>query len=535
MSWWVELGCPPFLEGEDGFPRTGQVVKHYRENKRNEVGRVCTQTRLAEVLEISLKTVREIELRGASLGFERRQRLCQYLNIPPILLGIRTREEILKVVEVGRAKKGGSTAVDPSRFWWIELDYPAFAPGEDGFFPRTGQVVKYYRGQAMDKEGKPWTQRRLANALGIESDQAVWNLENRDSALDIERRRFLSELFDIPPILLGIITLDEIERIMEQRRVAKSGIVVVSTPVATSHKLTIDVQEYTTLLDDYWTTFISNPMQISMTNIGLCMDALYRELPHVREKKPIQELLCRFHDLVANILCDQQNYDEALIQLEKASWFAQLLNKDALKAAVLYDYGNTLWNTGRLDKALEKYEQAKRYEQRLPKNLRGSLLLETGSTEALVAETPEKKKAAMTLVDQVGHIVRSKGIEEDPYFLDLNIDRYHLTRSFSLIAVGRNREAIDELELVRAGPEYPRRQANKDIFRAQAHANLGEYSEAASFGASGLVIFQEVNSLRNIASVERMYKQFPRGLFKHDDGVARLGYLLSKRKVRKRQ
>src|SRR5262249_94150 len=120
MSWWVELGYPPFEEGEDGFPRTGQVVKHSRENKRNEVGGVCTQTKVAEVLEISLKTVREIELRDASLGFERRQRLCQYLNIPPILLGIRTPEEILKVVE-RRAKKGGSTAVDPPQFWWVEL------------------------------------------------------------------------------------------------------------------------------------------------------------------------------------------------------------------------------------------------------------------------------------------------------------------------------------------------------------------------------------------------------------------------------
>jgi hypothetical protein len=41
-----------------------------------------------------------------------------------------------------------------------------------------------------------------------------------------------------------------------------------------------------------------------------------------------------------------------------------------------------------------------------------------------------------------------------------------------------------------------------------------------------LVIFQEVNGVRDIARVEHMYKQFPRGLFKHDDDVARLDYLL---------
>jgi tetratricopeptide (TPR) repeat protein len=229
-------------------------------------------------------------------------------------------------------------------------------------------------------------------------------------------------------------------------------------------------------------------------------------------------------------LVDQQKYDEALVHLEKALQFAQLLNRDELKAAVLYDYGITLWRTDRIDKALEKYEQARRSERSLPNNLRGSLLLETGSTEALVAETREKKNAAIALVDRVGTIVHRKEAEEDPYFLNLNLDRYHLTRSLSLIAVGRNKDAIDELELVKGGPEHPRRQAEKDIFQAQAHANLGEYSEAARLAASGLVVVQEIDSKVNIVRVECMSKQFPRGLFKHDDDVARLGYLLSKRK-----
>jgi len=475
MSWLVDLEYPPFEEGEDGFPRTGQVVRYYRENKRED-RRVCTQTRLAEVLGIRLAAVGEIELRDASLDLERRQQLCRYLDIPSILLGIRTREEILKIVEERQATKGVSTAIDPPLFWWVQLDYPeAFAPGADGFFPRTGKVVKYYREQAVDKEGKPWSQRRLADALGLESNQAVWNLENRDSALDIERRRFLSDLFDIPPLLFGIITLDEINRLVEQRRKAQSANVVVSAPLAVSHKLTIDVQEYHSLLDGHWKTFISNPTQISMTNIVLCIDGLDRELPSVRDRKPLQELLCRFHDLVANVLCDQQEYDKALVHLEKSLQFAELLNKDELKALVLYDYGYALWCTDRYDKALEKCEEARRYEQRLSRNLRDALLLETGSTAAYVAEKPEEKKAAIALVDRAGNSLRSKGIEADPYFLCLDLDRYHLIRSQSLTAVGRNREAIDELELVKAGPEYPRRQAYKDIYQAQAHTNLGEY------------------------------------------------------------
>src|SRR5437762_5020686 len=351
----------------------------------------------------------------------------------------------------------------------------------------------------MDTQGKRWTQRRLANALGIETNQAIWELEKKDSELDFDRRQFLSKLFDIPPILLGIVTTKEIDKLVEQQRATKALVPIVSTPVATSRKLLVDVEEYTALLADYYATYVSNPTQISMINIDLCIKALYRELPHVKEKRPIQELLCRFHDLVANLLLDQQKYDDAMVDLEKALQFAHLLNKDDLKAFVLYDYGYALWLAGRFDEALQKYEEARRYERNLPSNLRGALLLETGGTAARAAETPDQKNAAIMLVDRSGNVVSSKEIEADPYFLNFNLDQYHLTRSEALIAVGRNRDAIDELKLVKAGPEYPRRQAYNDILQAQAKLNLGEYSEAASLATSGLVIVQEVNSVKNIA------------------------------------
>ncbi len=120
-------------------------MKYYREKKRDDEGRVWTQTRLASVLEISLKTVGEIEIRDSSLDFDRRQRLCELLDVPPILLGIRTCEEVFKEVEERRAKKGASvvsTAVEPPQCWWIELGYPAFAPGKDGFLTTCSEREK---------------------------------------------------------------------------------------------------------------------------------------------------------------------------------------------------------------------------------------------------------------------------------------------------------------------------------------------------------------------------------------------------------
>lgn len=97
---------------------------------------------------------------------------------------------------------------------------------------------------------------------------------------------------------------------------------------------------------------------------------------------------CRYHDFVASVLCEQQRYDGAILHLDKALRFAIWPNKDELKVLVLYDHGYVLWEADRFDDALLKYEEARCYERKLPKNLRGALLLETGSAGAHAAKTP---------------------------------------------------------------------------------------------------------------------------------------------------
>src|SRR5216110_965200 len=248
-SWWIALGYPPFDDGKGGFPRTGQVVKYYREQTRDETEKRWTQRKLALCLNVTEQTVRDMENRDASLECERRRRLCECFALPPILLGVLMRQDILKMVEQHKAKAGQphpavSPSAPPSVLWWVELEYPPFDRGKDGFFPRTGQVVKHYREQKRDATGKPWTQRGLALALDV-TEQTVRDLENRDANMDFDRRQILSRFLTIPPILLGIITPAEIDQLVEQQRTAKRATSVVSTPVSTSRKLVIDVEEYT--------------------------------------------------------------------------------------------------------------------------------------------------------------------------------------------------------------------------------------------------------------------------------------------------
>ncbi len=92
---------------------------------------------------------------------------------------------------------------------WKEQGFPAFDTDPDGF-PRPGQVIRYFRKLKLKIDGKPWTQRDLAQVLG-KRELAVREMELRDIGLNgVLCRRSLAELFAIPPILLGVATMPEI-------------------------------------------------------------------------------------------------------------------------------------------------------------------------------------------------------------------------------------------------------------------------------------------------------------------------------------
>jgi ribosome-binding protein aMBF1 (putative translation factor) len=76
MTWWTELDYPPFAKGRGGFPCTGQVVRHYREQKRDPAGRTWSQKDLARHLKITEHAVRDIERGAVGIDYARRHLLC---------------------------------------------------------------------------------------------------------------------------------------------------------------------------------------------------------------------------------------------------------------------------------------------------------------------------------------------------------------------------------------------------------------------------------------------------------------------------
>ncbi|GCE22229.1 hypothetical protein [Dictyobacter kobayashii] len=149
-----------------------------------------TQRDLAQVLGKQELAIREMELRDSGLNdIIRRRFLAELFAIPPSLLGLATVPEI--------ENPGAVISI-----WWVKLGFPAFDAGPDGF-PRPGQVIRHFRQMRVKADGKPWTQRDLAQVLG-KQELAMRDMELRDTGLnDIPRRRFLAHLFDIPLFFWG--------------------------------------------------------------------------------------------------------------------------------------------------------------------------------------------------------------------------------------------------------------------------------------------------------------------------------------------
>jgi len=83
----AKRGFPPFIAGPDGYPNPGQVVKYYREQKKQQ-NSSWTQAGLGIALNISDVAVRCMENSNESLdSISRRRALVFILGISPALLG----------------------------------------------------------------------------------------------------------------------------------------------------------------------------------------------------------------------------------------------------------------------------------------------------------------------------------------------------------------------------------------------------------------------------------------------------------------
>jgi tetratricopeptide (TPR) repeat protein len=404
--------------------------------------------------------------------------------------------------------------------WWVKLGFPAFDAGPDGF-PRQGQVIRHFRQTRLKADGKPWTQRDLAQVLG-KQELAIRDMELRDTGLnDISRRRFLAHLFDIPPLLLGLATPTHLSKKSSQGTSAPE-ILIVSDQ--------IDLEEVRARLTGFWTQN-DGASQDMFLSLDTTLKRFYERYPTTAfsERLEVVTALCELHIHAANLLRDRGKFSKSLEHLNKTKDLNMLLKEDELQADVLYRRGGLYLEKGEISLALADYHAAEQKLANVSAPLQAAVLLETALSEARIATSKQQRTAVLKKLDRAGRIIRVEqteaGREKWPY-LKVDLARYHLDRVATLIVIGCPEEAQQELKLLSFSQLTGRRSVYYLILQAQACFGLKEYAQAAMLAEEALPLARTMRSRVNLERIKTLYKQFQNTPFRNNPEVGRLGYLL---------
>lgn len=507
---WQEQRFPAFDIGSDGFPCPGQVVRHFRQRTFKVDGKPWTQRDLAQALGKQELAVRDMELRDAGLNdIARRRLLAQLLGIPPILFGLATGPE-------------RQTTATADGTWWVQQGFPAFDAGLDGF-PHPGQVLRHFRLTKLKVDGKPWTQRDVAQVLG-KQELAIRDMELRGIGLnDIPRRRFLAHFFNIPPILFGLAAVPpQCGSGLQHTSLSVPRVLAASEPV--------ELEEVRDRLALFWTKNAYTPQDVLVT-IDTTLKKLYERFPTTSSSTRLETVaaMCELRIHAANLFRDRGKFGKSLEHLNKVKSLNTLLKEDELQADILYRRGGVYLEKGELSSALDDYHAAEQVLTRVSPPLRAAVLLETALSEARVATSQQKRDIALRKLDEAGSIIRVEhteaGRERWPY-LNVDVERYHLDRSATLLVVGRPKEAQQELALLSSSHLRGRRLVYHLILQAQACFGLKEYAQAALLAEQALPLVRKTRSRVNLERIKTLYKQLQQTPFRNNPEVGRLEYVL---------
>jgi tetratricopeptide (TPR) repeat protein len=506
----TEQDLSAFDIGPDGFPFPGQVLRRFRLAKFKEDGKPWTQGDLARAMKKKELAVREWERRSAGLNdIVRRRDLVKLLDIPPLLFGLATVPERQNNIE----------SLDVP--WWVQLGFPAFDAGPDGF-PHPGQVLRHFRPMKLKEDGKPWTQHDLALALG-KQELAVRGMELRGTGLsDISRRRFLADLFDIPPLLFGLaMTKRQCSAHIQGAPICMPGVFSASVP--------LDLERVRDQLTLFWTKNASASQDL-LIMINSALRCLYEQFPVTSSDARLEVVmaLCELHIHAANLLRDRGRFGKTLEHLNKAKDLSSLIDNE-MQADVLYRRGGVYQENGELSLALDDYRAAEQMLPRISAPLQAAVLLETALCEAREAISQKKRQDVLKKLDGAGRLIRIEhteiGRERWPY-LNVDLERYHLDRSATLIIVKNSKEALQELNLLSPAHLRGRRLMYYLILQAQAHFGLKEYVQAALLAEQALPLVRQARSRVNLERIKTLHKEIQQTPFQNNPEVVRLEYLL---------
>ncbi|HEY1249280.1 MAG TPA: helix-turn-helix transcriptional regulator [Nitrososphaera sp.] len=403
---------------------------------------------------------------------------------------------------------------------------PQFELGLDGY-PLPGKVVKYYREQMKytDRDGKEkhWTQAELAERLGLK-EVMVNLMENKNQGLDsIDRRRTLATILRIPPVLLGLGSLDLIVEIA-------TGHTPIGPPNAKKRKVSKDtIKQYQATFKVYKSLYAGGLTYTSINDIDKWVTRIQQDIEYVsaEDRNVLLRVLWDFEILCSRIHGnDLFDWGKAFEHIDNAKEIATILDDRDLQAASLYYSSSYHFRQKRLGLAKMDIEGALMYAKGALPQTKGNIYSHNACLRA-----DDTSLSGITLVQNTfDDLEQYAGATSEIATLVFGKHNYLLDRAYTLIDIDRPAKAIELLDDAERyiEPANKRHLVFIDVMRAKCYINLKkpEYEQTVALLSSAIEDSKELRVARNIAHIENLYTKLVASSYGNSPDVIDLGLML---------
>src|SRR5579875_885634 len=455
------------------------------------------------------------------------------------------------------------------KFYWGEGgQYGPYSAQEDGW-PNAGEVMRDYRERAAMKpedfatlysQGltKPGLTNKKGKRQGKVTGTWILNMEKQNTVpTDIKRRRLIAEILHIPPQLLGLASLASV--VMQPQKETD----MIPTGVSTSilHRVSTDIANYEKNIRVALHIHRTSSAQGLLKDVDADIKSLESLARQAKGDLLYQarELLLSNHLLATRIVKDQRQHALAFRYANHAVRVAKSMEDGELIATALYMRGCVKAEWGRrgtvkqgvfeLDKvkmqdAVRDFQAVLTYADtngHIHPQLEGFTRLQLSRALGMLRSSDHDRRItqALTLADEAADVVGLEPIDDfyvralvTGTLTGLHLGGYHLGRAETFNAVGMPGKALRELNQVKKLTEKTYRgdetryQAWFDILMAEALIGLRQYDEATDKVRGALIIFHNIDSLRNMATVKDIHSRLVASPYGASIDVQELGDML---------
>lgn len=377
----------------------------------------------------------------------------------------------------------------------------------------------YYRKRksCIDQAGeqKHWTQADLAKQLGL-IEVMVNFMENKNQGLDsIERRRTLATLLKIPPILLGLGTLDRMESTF---KLAKSALQETRTISPDA------IQFYKDALSTYKQQYHNGMSYTIISEVELATKYIGQEAKKLTNgAASLLYMLWQYEILCANIYGnDIHNWDLAFLHLDNAKDIAVHLGDMDLQAASLCRSAMLRYRQGRPGLAKIDIDAAFMYSKGASPQTRGIILSKRG---CIYSDTDLSATGIVIVQKLFDDAEKYINIPGEVINMSFKKDDYLLDKSQAILYTrpARALELLDDAEQY-IQPVGRKHMIYLDIKRATCyiHQKSPEYEYATSLLSVAAEASREQSVARNIYHIQKLYHELAASSYGNSPEVAEL-------------